>query len=351
MGLDARIDEILTSALATAAMLEAQGAAGSSAFVIGGKGIREALAASAIRVLGGEPERADLVVIGWDPEVDYAAFRTASLLVERGARLIATNPDTSFPAADGLWPGAGALLAVVTTTTGETPLVVGKPAPAMFEQAAKLAGAERPLMIGDRLDTDIAGAAGAGWDSLLVLSGVSRASDLPGAPALPTYVAPDVTALLAPRTPSRIAGAAPTDAGAVGELLAASGLEPDSPEARLTGSVVAREPDGRLAATATCVLIGGVNYLRSVAVRQDLRDGGLGILIVAAAIRSGDPNAPTYLATDGAGGLFERLGFERIGNGDVPAAILDVMARQGCVGTASVMRRAPTASGAKSRAG
>jgi N-acetylglutamate synthase-like GNAT family acetyltransferase len=233
------------------------------------------------------------------------------------------------------------LLAVITTTTGATPVVVGKPSLPMFEQAAKLAGVERILMIGDRLDTDIAGAAGAGWDSLLVLSGVSRALDLPGARALPTYVAPDVGALLAPRVPARIRGAPEDDAGAIEALLSDSGLEPDGLDARLAGTMLAREPDGRLAATATCQRIGGVNYLRAVAVREDLRREGLGILITAAAVRSGDPGAPTYLATDGAAPLFQRLGFERIAQEDVPRPVIDIMTGQGCGATATVMRLAP----------
>src|SRR5207244_3342722 len=128
-----------------------------------------ALQHAGIRLVDGEPDRTDLVVIGWDRTVDYAKLRTASLLVERGARLVATNADASYPAPDGLWPGAGALLAAVTTTTGADPTVVGKPARPLFDAAVELTGAERPLMIGDRLDTDVSGAAALGWDALLVL--------------------------------------------------------------------------------------------------------------------------------------------------------------------------------------
>ena len=291
------------------------------------------------------------MVIGWDPRVDYAAFRTASLLVERGARLIATNRDASFPAADGLWPGAGALLSVITTTTGAVPTIVGKPSRAMFEQAAKLAGAERPIMIGDRLDTDIAGAAGAGWDSLLVWSGVSRASDLPGAPALPTYVAADVTALLGARVPARIVAGGPADAADIRALLVASGVDPDGAEGRVTATVIVREHDGRISGTAANVPMGGANHLRSVAVREDRRGEGLGLLIAAAAVRSGHDAGPTYLATDTAASLFERLGFERIAAADSPRAILDAMAAQGCGSTATVMRLAPLAAGEGDRTG
>src|SRR5439155_16185437 len=148
-------------------------------------GVREALQQVGIRLVDGEPDRTDLEVIGWDRAVDYAKLRTASLLVERGARLIGTNPDASYPAPDGLWPGAGALLAAVTTTTGATPTIVGKPGRPLFEAAAEAVGASRPLVVGDRLDTDVAGAAAMGWESLLVLSGASRPGGLIRGDVLP----------------------------------------------------------------------------------------------------------------------------------------------------------------------
>src|SRR5207237_9355226 len=111
-----------------------------------------------IRILDGEADRADLVVVGWDRSADYPKLRTAGLLVERGARLVATNADGSYPAPDGLWPGAGAILAAVTTTTGAPATVVGKPARPMFEAAVRITGASHPLVVGDRIDTDIKGA-------------------------------------------------------------------------------------------------------------------------------------------------------------------------------------------------
>ena len=136
-----------------------------------------------------------MVVVGWDRSADYRRFRRAALLVERGARLVATNADAAFPADDGAWPGAGALLSVVTVTTGVDADVVGKPRPAMFLAARAQAGEGRPLVIGDRLDTDIAGAASLGWDSLLVLTGISSRSDVDGTDVRPTYVGADLSAL------------------------------------------------------------------------------------------------------------------------------------------------------------
>lgn len=197
MGIEAEPHEVVTSALATAEMLVARG--GGRAFVIGQEGIREALTDAGIEVLDEQPETADVVVVGFDGAVTYEKLKTASLLVQRGAHLVATNADGSFPAADGLWPGAGALLSVITTTTGASAEIVGKPFAPLFETALRKAGGGRPLMVGDRLDTDIDGAARLGWDSVLVLTGVSTRQDVETTGIRPTLIMPDVSALLEDR--------------------------------------------------------------------------------------------------------------------------------------------------------
>ncbi len=196
LGMAASPSEVETSALATADLLAARG--GGTAFVVGQEGIHRALEHAGILVLDGEPERVDYVVVGVDVEATYAKLRTACVLVERGAHLVATNPDLSFPVPGALWPGAGALLAVVTETTGASAEVVGKPFAPLFEAARRRAAATAPLVIGDRLDTDIAGASALGWDSLLVLTGVSTRAELADSPVRPTFVAADLRALLAP---------------------------------------------------------------------------------------------------------------------------------------------------------
>lgn len=194
LGIGADPGEVVTSALATADLLSASG--GGTAFVIGERGIVEALTDAGIGVLEGDPDAADHVVVGWDRRVDYAKLRTAAVLVQRGARLVATNADPSYPAPDGLvWPGAGAILAAVEATTGAVAEVVGKPYPPLFRAALARSGGHRPLVVGDRLDTDIAGAAALGWDSLLVLTGVATRVDLADASSAPTYVGRDVGAL------------------------------------------------------------------------------------------------------------------------------------------------------------
>ncbi|HEY8117278.1 MAG TPA: HAD-IIA family hydrolase [Actinomycetota bacterium] len=194
IGIEADPSEVVTSALATAELLAERG--GGRAFVIGQDGVREALTDAGIRILQGEPEEADLVVVGFDGGATYGSLKRASLLVQRGARLVATNADGSYPAADGLWPGAGALLCVITTTTGAEPEIVGKPFHPLFEAGRRRGGGGRPLVVGDRLDTDIEGAARLGWDTMLVLTGVSSREDVERTGIRPTVIAEDVSALL-----------------------------------------------------------------------------------------------------------------------------------------------------------
>jgi glycerol 3-phosphatase-2 len=200
IGIDASADEVETSALTTARILEERGV--ETAFVVGEAGLRDALMDAGIDVLGGETPSADVVVVGFDRGANYETLRVASVLVGSGVHLMATNADASFPAADGhRWPGAGALLAVITTTTGVTPEVIGKPFPPILEAALARVGGTRPLLIGDRLDTDIDGAHAVGWDSMLVLTGISTRDEAAAWERPPTYVSEDLRALTADPAP------------------------------------------------------------------------------------------------------------------------------------------------------
>jgi HAD superfamily hydrolase (TIGR01457 family) len=196
VGVEADPGEVVTSALATATMLRERGIR--SAFVIGEDGLRTALVDAGVRVVetrGDGP--VDAVVIGFDRSADYPKLRDASVLVEEGAVLVASNPDPSFPAPDGeAWPGAGALLAAVETTTGARAEVVGKPEAPILRRALASAGGDRPLVVGDRLDTDIAGAVRLGWDSALVLTGSARRSDVERSPVAPTFVIDSIADLV-----------------------------------------------------------------------------------------------------------------------------------------------------------
>ena len=192
VGVVAHPEEIETSARTAAAVLAMRGVR--RVYAIGQDGVLGALAEVGIDAVGLDagPE---VVLVGLDRGITYAKLRDAGLAIQRGAALLATNGDTTFPAEDGLWPGAGAILAAVVATTAVTPEVLGKPAPAIFRSALARVGGVHPLVVGDRLDTDIAGAAALGWDCLLVLTGVHGRGDIPDAGPHPTFVAADLRAL------------------------------------------------------------------------------------------------------------------------------------------------------------
>jgi glycerol 3-phosphatase-2 len=193
VGIDASEDEVETSALTTAAALRDLDAR--TAFVIGERGLRVALEAVQIRLVEAE-EPAGAVVIGWDRSLTYDALRAASLAVQKGARLFATNADATYPAPDGTtWPGAGATVAALEAATGQRATVFGKPNAPILEAARRRAGGGTPLVIGDRLETDIDGARRLGWDSAVVLTGIATRDALRGAPFSATYVLDDLSVL------------------------------------------------------------------------------------------------------------------------------------------------------------
>ncbi len=194
VGVDANPEEIVSSALATATLLAERGVG--AAFVVGEEGLLEALVDAGIRIVDATGE-VDVVVVGFDRGADYTKLKDAAVLVERGAALVASNADPSFPAPGGeSWPGAGALLAAIETTTGTHGEVVGKPEPPLFERALSSAGGGRPLVVGDRLDTDIAGASRLGWDSALVLTGDADQEDIEASAWKPTFVIDDLSGLV-----------------------------------------------------------------------------------------------------------------------------------------------------------
>ncbi len=175
LGVDADHSEILSSAVVTAEVLKERGYGGKTAIVVGGAGIREALSDVCIGVKD-EPDvvRADVVVVGLDPTFDYEAMRRAADAVRGGASLIGTNDDPTLPVKEGVWPGAGAILAAIEAASGSKAEVMGKPHAAMLDAvAARLSGCQRIAVIGDRPETDLAGAPARGWLTILALSGVT----------------------------------------------------------------------------------------------------------------------------------------------------------------------------------
>ncbi len=187
MGIEIKAHEVFTSALATALYLEDAGQSKKSVSVVGQDGLVDAVKSVGMTVTSGQP---DWVVVGLDRQLTYDKLAAASLAIERGARFIGTNPDTSFPTERGLEPGAGAILAAIEATTGVHPIVIGKPQPLMLELAMQqLRGTiEDTAMLGDRLDTDIAAAEAAHLPSILVLTGVSKRAEVTRFPYTPSLI-------------------------------------------------------------------------------------------------------------------------------------------------------------------
>jgi len=146
-----------------------------TAFVIGGIALHRHVEAAGIRILNHSDlaTRVDVVVVAAHGNFDYAELRTATQAVRHGAELLAAGRDATFPAPDGLWPGTGAVLAAVETASGARATSVGKPEPQLFLTALDRLGGGKALMVGDRLDADVAGAKTAGLDAAVVLTGVT----------------------------------------------------------------------------------------------------------------------------------------------------------------------------------
>ena len=185
-GLHVPEESIWTSALATADFLSAQLPAG-SAFVVGEAGLTTALHEVGYTLTDTEP---DFVVLGETRTYSFEAITRAIRLIENGARFIATNPDATGPSPEGSLPATGAVAALITKATGAEPYFVGKPNPMMFRSAMNRieAHSESTMMIGDRMDTDIVAGIEAGLDTILVLTGSTRASDVKSFPFRPGRV-------------------------------------------------------------------------------------------------------------------------------------------------------------------
>jgi HAD superfamily hydrolase (TIGR01450 family) len=181
-------EDVLTSATAAARLVKV----GERALVCGGPGIAEAL-----EVRGATPVRdgdADAVVVGFHRDFDYERLRVAVRAIQRGARLIATNDDATYPTPDGPIPGGGAIVAAVAYASGVRPVVAGKPHAPMADLVREVGGGTGTV-VGDRPETDGAFARTLGYRFALVLSGVTHEADLPVDPA-PDTVAPNLAALV-----------------------------------------------------------------------------------------------------------------------------------------------------------
>jgi glycerol 3-phosphatase-2 len=198
LGVPASADDVVTSSQAAARVLVDHCGDGATVFVVGSPALRATVERAGLRIVASADERPDAVVQGYAPDVRYADLAEAALCVRAGAFWVATNADSTLPTPRGLLPGNGALVAAVATATGRQPVVAGKPQLPLHAEAVRRSAATNPLVVGDRLDTDIEGANAADTDSLLVLTGVTGVADLiNAAPRFrPTYISFDLTGLV-----------------------------------------------------------------------------------------------------------------------------------------------------------
>ncbi len=199
LGLDVARSRVLTAGAATALHIARhEETANRSVFVIGTPALQAELEAVGLTVVEGEEGRtADLVVVGGHDGFDYTELRIASQAIRRGAGFYATGRDATFPMPDGPWPAAGAILAAVETAAGRPAHVVGKPEPDMFRVARELIPeARRCVVVGDRLDSDIAGGRRAGLATVLVLTGSTTEADAAEAAPAPDFIVPDLKGLV-----------------------------------------------------------------------------------------------------------------------------------------------------------
>jgi glycerol 3-phosphatase-2 len=200
LGVEAEPRDVVTSSQAAARLLLRAHGPGAPVAVLGAVGLVEALAEAGLEpVRVGDP-RAVAVVSGYAPDVRWRVIMEAATLIRNGLPWVATNTDLTLPTDNGLAPGHGLLVRLISDFAQVEPQVAGKPQRPLLDETRLRVEGDRPLMVGDRLDTDIAGARRAGNDSLLVMTGVSGLSDVlaAGPDERPTWIGHDLRALMRP---------------------------------------------------------------------------------------------------------------------------------------------------------
>jgi len=203
LGIPAADTDVITSSQAAATVVTERLGATARVLPVGGPGVAAAAEAAGLTVVGSAEDSPDAVVQGYGAQVGWSELAEAVVAVRRGAVHVATNTDATIPSPRGVLPGNGALVGVVSTVTGLPPVVAGKPDPAMHAECVRRTGARRPLVVGDRLDTDIEGGRRAGAPSLLVFSGVTDPGTLLGAgpEQRPDLISADAGGLLTAHPP------------------------------------------------------------------------------------------------------------------------------------------------------
>lgn len=198
-GVDVEAAQVITSALGVAQLVKQKIPAGSRIFVIGEDGIKTALLQNGFEIATpGNAGSSMAVVMGFDRDISFEKMSEAALLVRRGLPFFATNPDKTFPTPRGEIPGAGAWISVIETATNVKPVFAGKPFPFLMQMALDRLGTRREhtLVVGDRLETDIAAGQAAGLPTALVLSGVSTRNQAESWKPKPDLIVDDLASLV-----------------------------------------------------------------------------------------------------------------------------------------------------------
>jgi 4-nitrophenyl phosphatase len=194
-GVEVKAEQIQTSAKAAAHYLSQRHPKGGNVYVIGERGLREALEKKGFVIA---EKNCIAVIVGLDRELTYEKLRRAALLINGGAAFIGTNPDRTLPSPEGEVPGAGSILAALEAATGVAPVIIGKPGTALLESAMEQLGVkpDETLMVGDRIDTDVAAGQKAGCRSALVLTGITSEQAARAWKPAPDYIEKDLETLV-----------------------------------------------------------------------------------------------------------------------------------------------------------
>lgn len=198
LGIDASPEEVVTSAQAAAHYLADRLPSGASVLVVGTTGLEAALRERGLVPVSRADADVAAVVQGYSPDLNWRQLAEGAVAINRGLPWVATNVDPTVPSPRGRLPGNGSLVAALRHATGAEPIVTGKPDPTMHRESVQRSGAKNPIVVGDRLDTDVEGANAADCASLLVLTGVTSPAELLNAPPThrPTYISADLGGLL-----------------------------------------------------------------------------------------------------------------------------------------------------------
>lgn len=250
LDIPARPDEVVTSAQAAARLVAARVPPGAAVLVLGTPALADEITEAGLRPVRTVAEAGEdgvaAVVQGLSPQTCHQDLTEATVALRAGALWVAANTDTTLPSPQGPMPGNGTFVAALRLVTRLEPLVAGKPDPALHRESVQRVGAQRPLVIGDRLDTDVLGAVRGGADSLLVLTGVADRAALLGAPAgsRPTYVSTDLRGLLEPHAEAVVEGKV-ARCGAVTATYEDGAIRLDPPPDDAAGDDAARDDAAR----------------------------------------------------------------------------------------------------------